>query len=111
MTPHSVPPSGPLVGTRVVELSGLGPAPYCAMLLADYGAEVVRGDRIAKKAVAENGDPALYGFDRFDETELLNRGKRSIAVDLKNSDGLAVVAEMIDQADVLVEGFRPGVAE
>ncbi len=89
--------TGPLAGVRVVELAGLGPAPFAAMLLADLGAEVVRVDR-----------PAGAGVARQD---VVNRGKRSVAVDLKASGGRDLVLELIERADVLLEGFRPGVAE
>jgi alpha-methylacyl-CoA racemase len=86
----------------VVEIAGIGPGPFCAMMLADMGAEVIRVDR------AENvsgGDPANPPAD------LNNRGRRSIGVDLKNPDGVAVVLDLVEQADALIEGFRPGVAE
>ena len=89
--------TGPLAGVRVVELAGLGPAPFAAMLLADMGAEVVRVDR-----------PAGTGAARQD---VVNRGKRSVAVDLKTPGGRDLVLALVDRADVLVEGFRPGVAE
>ena len=88
---------GPLAGVRVVELAGLGPAPFAAMLLADLGAEVVRVDR-----------PAGVGAARQD---VVNRGKRSVAVDLKAPGGRDLVLGLIQRADVLIEGFRPGVAE
>jgi alpha-methylacyl-CoA racemase len=93
---------GPLAGITVVEIAGIGPGPFCAMMLADMGAEVIRVDR------AENvsgGDPANPPAD------LNNRGRRSIGVDLKNPDGVAVVLDRVEQADALIEGFRPGVAE
>jgi alpha-methylacyl-CoA racemase len=93
---------GPLAGMTVVEIAGIGPGPFCAMMLADMGAEVIRVDR------AENvsgGDPANPPAD------LNNRGRRSIGVDLKNPDGVAVVLDLVEQADALIEGFRPGVAE
>jgi alpha-methylacyl-CoA racemase len=93
---------GPLAGITVVEIAGIGPGPFCAMMLADMGAEVIRVDR------AENvsgGDPANPPAD------LNNRGRRSIGVDLKNPDGVAVVLDLVEQADALIEGFRPGVAE
>jgi len=95
-------PMGPLAGITVVEIAGIGPGPFCAMMLADMGADVIRVDR------AENvsgGDPANPPAD------LNNRGRRSIGVDLKNPDGVAVVLDLVEQADALVEGFRPGVAE
>jgi alpha-methylacyl-CoA racemase len=89
-----------LHGVTVVELAGIGPAPFAAMLLADLGADVVLVDRPAA------GDPA--GDLRFDP---FNRGKRSIAADLKTEPGRDVVLGLLDRADVLIEGFRPGVAE
>ncbi len=89
---------GPLRGFKIVEIAGIGPGPFCAMMLADLGADVVRVDR---KANAGAGT-------RFD---ILNRGRRSIAVDLKNADGVGVVLRLIEKADALIEGFRPGVME
>jgi len=89
--------TGALAGMRVVELAGLGPGPFAAMLLADLGAEVVRIDR-----------PAAQGASRQD---VVNRGKRSLAVDLKDEAGRDLVLRLVDTADVLLEGFRPGVAE
>jgi alpha-methylacyl-CoA racemase len=93
---------GPLAGTTVVEIAGIGPGPFCAMMLADMGADVIRVDR-AESVVG--GDPANPPAD------LNNRGRRSIGVDLKNPDGVAVVLDLVEQADALIEGFRPGVAE
>src|SRR3984885_3307541 len=96
---------GPLAGIKIVELAGIGPGPFCAMLLADMGAEVVRVDRAANVGTDTDRD----GNDaRFN---LLTRGRRNIAVDLKNKDGVEAVLRLIDQADALVEGFRPGVME
>jgi alpha-methylacyl-CoA racemase len=96
---------GPLEGIRVVELAGIGPAPFCAMLLADMGAEVVRVDRAANVGQ----DTGREGEDpRF---SLLLRGRRNVAVDLKNPEGSAAVLRMLDRADALIEGFRPGVME
>ncbi|MET0133446.1 MAG: CaiB/BaiF CoA-transferase family protein [Kibdelosporangium sp.] len=92
--------TGPLAGLRVVELAGIGPAPFCAMLLADLGADVVRVDRPSGSAVA--GLPSR---------DLLNRNKRSVLVDLKNDRGPEVVLRLAAEADVLIEGYRPGVAE
>ena len=92
---------GPLAGLRVVEMAGLGPAPYAAMLLADLGAEVVRVDR-ADRAAA--GDPKA-------RTRLLNRGRRSIALDLKQPDAIDVVLDLVAGSHALIEGFRPGVME
>jgi alpha-methylacyl-CoA racemase len=92
--------SGPLAGLRVVELAGIGPAPFAAMLLADLGADVIRVERPGRSAWP--ADPQL---------DLLQRGKRSIVVDLKKSEGVEVVRSLADRADVLLEGYRPGVAE
>jgi alpha-methylacyl-CoA racemase len=94
--------SGPLDGYRVVEIAGIGPGPFAAMMLADMGADVIRVDR--KNAVA-GGDAAAPPRD------LLTRGRRSVAVDLKQPGGAEVVLRLAEQADALVEGFRPGVAE
>ena len=93
---------GPLAGITVVEIAGIGPGPFCAMMLADMGAEVIRVDRAENVA---GGDPETPPAD------LNNRGRRSIGVDLKNPDGVAVVLELVERADALIEGFRPGVAE
>ncbi len=93
-------PQGPLAGVRVVELAGIGPTPFAAMTLADMGADVVRIDR--------PGAGPLFGPA---EADLLNRGRRSVAVDLKHADGAATVLRLVERADVLIEGFRPGVAE
>ncbi len=91
---------GPLAGLAVVELAGIGPAPFAGMVLADLGAEVLRVDRPG---------PSRYpGDPRHD---LLNRGKRSVALDLKRPEGAATVRALAGRADVLLEGFRPGVAE
>jgi alpha-methylacyl-CoA racemase len=88
---------GPLAGLRVVELAGLGPAPYCAMLLADLGADVVRVDRPGQPE-----DPPW---------PVLGRGRRSVLIDLKHASGPDALLALIDRADVLLEPFRPGVAE
>ncbi|MFD0684637.1 CaiB/BaiF CoA transferase family protein [Actinomadura fibrosa] len=92
---------GPLSGVRVIELAGIGPGPFAAMLLADLGADVIRVDRAS--AVAGRG--ATGG------TDFTNRGKRSIAVDLKSEKGREVVLRLAEKSDVLLEGFRPGVTE
>jgi alpha-methylacyl-CoA racemase len=94
--------SGPLVGVRVIEIAGIGPGPFAAMMLADMGADVVRIDRAEKVG---GGDPASPPID------LLGRGRRSVGVDLKHPEGAEVVLRLVEQADVLIEGFRPGVME
>jgi alpha-methylacyl-CoA racemase len=94
---------GPLTGYRIIEMAGIGPAPFAAMLLADMGAEVIRVDR------REAGDLGLPGREpRFD---VLHRGRRSIAVDVKSEAGREVVKRLAAKADAVVEGFRPGVME
>ncbi len=93
---------GPLAGLKVIEMAGIGPAPFCAMMLADMGADVVRIDRRA------SADLGIAMEPRYD---ILGRGRRSIALDLKRSEDLRTVRELIDRADVLLEGFRPGVME
>jgi alpha-methylacyl-CoA racemase len=93
---------GPLSGITVIEIAGIGPGPYCGMLLADLGADVIRIDRT--QAVT-GGDPASPPAD------LLARGRRSVGVDLKNPDGVEVVLGLVERADALIEGFRPGVTE
>lgn len=95
--------TGPLKGIKVVELGSIGPGPFCAMLLADLGADVIRVDRVR--------GGGLVGPNADFRTELLHRGRRSIAVDLKHPDGAGVVLDLVEKADVLVEGFRPGVTE
>ncbi|MFD8738349.1 CaiB/BaiF CoA transferase family protein [Streptomyces sp. NPDC059618] len=95
--------SGPLDGVRVVEIAGVGPAAFAAMLLADMGAEVVRVDRVdATEQVPGMEDP------RF---RIPERSRRSVAVDLKSPEGAGIVLRLAETADVVVEGFRPGVAE
>ncbi|NIK60038.1 CaiB/BaiF CoA transferase family protein [Kribbella shirazensis] len=91
---------GPLEGVKVVELAGIGPAPFACMMLAELGAEVLRIDRPGGNLSL--GPPEL---------DLLNRGRRSVALDLKQPAAVDVVRRLVAQADVLVEGFRPGVAE
>jgi len=93
---------GVLSGYRVVELAGIGPAPMCAMLLADMGADVVRIDRLADAGL---GVPVQTKYS------LLNRGRRSVALDLKRPEATDTVLRMVEKADALIEGFRPGVME
>ncbi|SDX37534.1 alpha-methylacyl-CoA racemase [Geodermatophilus africanus] len=95
-----LPPTGPLAGIRVVELAGLGPAPYACLLLAELGADVVRVDR-------PGGGTQLVPA----EQDALNRSRPSVAVDLKTPAGRDVVLRLAEAADVLVEGLRPGVTE
>ncbi|MFI5627027.1 CaiB/BaiF CoA transferase family protein [Nocardioides sp. NPDC051685] len=94
--------SGPLTSLRVIELAGIGPGPFAAMMLADMGATVIRVDRI--EAVPDERPDGAH-------PDILNRGRRSIAVDLKSEEGRRVVLDLVATADVLIEGFRPGVTE
>ncbi len=91
---------GPLTGLKIIELQGIGPGPYCGMMLADMGAEITRIDRSSN-----------VGADAGGRVDILARGRRSVAVDLKNPEGVETVLKLIAQADVLIEGFRPGVTE
>ncbi|MFF9492524.1 CaiB/BaiF CoA transferase family protein [Streptomyces flaveolus] len=100
MTEAKTPGDGPLSGVRVVEMAAIGPGPFAAMLLADLGADVVRVDRPGGPSLAI--DPAR---------DVTNRNKRSVIVDLKSPDGPARVLDLAGRADVLIEGYRPGVAE
>jgi alpha-methylacyl-CoA racemase len=93
---------GPLTGVKIIEMAGMGPGPFCGMLLADMGADVVRIERLML------GD---RGIDFLPQFDLLNRGKRSVAIDLKSDEGRAALLTLISQADALIEGFRPGVME
>ena len=94
---------GPLKGLRIVEMAGIGPAPFCAMLLSDMGAEIIRVDR------REKTDLGLPGKEpKFD---VLHRGRRSVSVDVKSEAGRDVVRRLATKADALIEGFRPGVME
>lgn len=93
---------GPLSGKRVIEIAGIGPGPFCAMLLADLGAEVVRVDRASAVPDAMPDSPNL---------DLLNRGRRSVGVNLKTPEGIETVLKLVQNSDALIEGFRPGVAE
>ncbi|MCW2544411.1 MAG: carnitine dehydratase [Frankiales bacterium] len=94
--------SGPLAGRRVIELAGLGPGPFAAMLLADLGADVIRVDRVI---------PGGLRMGEGDRLDVVNRGKRSIALDLKFAAGRDLVLDLAAGADALIEGYRPGVAE
>ena len=93
----TTPASGPLAGLKVVEFAAIGPSPFCAMLLADLGADVLRIDR-------PGGQPT--GFE-----SILNRGRLTVELDLKSPEGRAAALDLCKQADLLLEGFRPGVME
>jgi alpha-methylacyl-CoA racemase len=94
--------SGPLTGVKVLEIAGIGPGPFCGMLLADMGADVLRVDRL------QSSDLGLPVEPRFD---IMSRGRRSIALDLKRPESVAMVLDCAAKADALIEGFRPGVTE
>ncbi len=93
---------GPLEGIKVIEIAGIGPGPFCCMMLADMGAEVLRVDR---------NDKVELGIVMEPRFNVLNRGRRSVGVNLKTPQGVAIVKRLIADADALVEGFRPGVME
>lgn len=93
--------TGPLAGVRVIELAGIGPGPFAAMMLADLGADVIRVDR--------PGGGGLVVAPP--ERDILGRGRPSVAVNLKDPQGVALVLDLVEKADVLLEGFRPGVTE
>src|SRR5262249_38502164 len=93
---------GPLSGIRIVEITGIGPGPFCGMMLADMGAEVLRVDRAQSVTGEDPGRPSL---------DLRARGRRSIGVDLKHPRGVETVLRLVERADALFEGFRPGVME
>ncbi len=94
--------AGPLEGVRIIEIAGIGPGPFCGMMLADHGAEVIRVDR------PSGGQGSIPGNNAKDP---LLRSRKSIAVDLKNPEGIAIVRDLCRTADGLIEGFRPGVME
>lgn len=97
-------PTGPLAGLRILEFAGVGAAPFCAMMLSDLGADVVRVDRVGAGSADAGGMSAI--------TEgILGRGRRSVALNLKHPDGVATALRLVAGADALVEGFRPGVME
>ncbi len=93
---------GALTGVQVVELAGIGPGPFCGMMLADMGADVIRIDRAASVRSERPTDPPL---------SVIDRGRRSIGIDLKSPEGVEVALNLIERADMVFEGFRPGVAE
>lgn len=94
--------SGPLSGVKVLEIAGIGPGPFCGMLLADMGADVLRVDRL------QANDLGLPVAPKFD---IMSRGRRSIALDLKRPESIQMVLSLAAKADALIEGFRPGVTE
>ena len=94
---------GPLAGLRIVELGGIGPGPFASMLFSEMGAEVLRISRLP------SAGEGIKGFDK--RYQLLNRGRRTVAMDLKNPRAIAAVKRLIAGADAVIEGFRPGVAE
>ena len=94
--------AGPLSGLRIVEFAGIGPGPFCGMMLADHGAEVIRIDR----AAGTRG-----GSQPVSSKDVLARGRKSIALDLKSAEGVALARRLAASADGLIEGFRPGVME
>ncbi|GAO53172.1 alpha-methylacyl-CoA racemase [Novosphingobium sp. MD-1] len=98
---HARPPQGPLAGIRVLEFAGLGPTPFSAMLLADFGADVLRVERIGHVSAAGGDERHNY----------LNRSRHTIGLDLKSTQGLALARDLASRADVLIEGFRPGAME
>ena len=89
---------GPLKGIKIIEMAGIGPGPFCGMVLADLGAEVIRVDRASAKGTGSR-------------QEASNRGKKSIAVDLKSKEGVEIVLKLAQESDAIFEGFRPGVME
>jgi len=93
---------GPLSGVKVIEIAGIGPGPFCGMVLSDLGADVLRVDRADKVVTPIPAQPGL---------DLLARGRRSVGVDLKSADGVETVLRLIESGDALIEGFRPGVME
>ena len=90
--------SGPRAGVRIIAFAGMGPGPFAAMLLADFGADIIRIDRAGDGPPPGEPNPTL-------------RGRRSIAVNLKDPRGVAIVLDLVAGADALIEGFRPGVME
>ena len=89
---------GPLKGLKVIEMAGIGPAPFCGMILADMGADVISVDKITSAG-------------RGSDSDISSRGKKSITVDIRKQEGQNIVKKLIKEADILIEGFRPGVME
>src|SRR5438874_1287830 len=102
---------GPLEGVKVLEIGGIGPGPFCGMMLADMGAEVLRIDRAERvRSGADTGtDAPASAQHRLGDP--ITRGRRRAALDLKDPEGVEVLLRMVEKADVLFEGFRPGVME
>ncbi|MCX6537151.1 MAG: CaiB/BaiF CoA-transferase family protein, partial [Actinobacteria bacterium] len=96
------PSRGPLAGYKIIEIAGIGPGPFAAMMLSDMGAEVVRVERV--QAVRD----ATVSSAHWD---VMLRGRKNIAVDLKHPDGIETLLKLVESADALIEGFRPGVME
>ncbi|MCH7598742.1 MAG: CoA transferase [Myxococcales bacterium] len=94
--------AGPLNGIKILEIAGIGPGPFCAMMLSDMGAEVVR---------VERADRVPEFFPNTPHGDLLNRGRRNIAINLKSGEGVKTLLRLVEGADALIEGFRPGVME
>ena len=95
--------AGPLQGLKVIEMVGIGPAPFCAMALADLGAEVIRIDRPQTGSAKSAAEKAKY--------DVTGRGRRSLVIDLRKAGAAEAVLQLVDKADILIEGFRPGVME
>ena len=93
---------GPLAGVKIIELAGIGPAPLCCSLLSDMGANILRIDR---------NTPSGLGSPRTTRTDLLRRGRPSVAIDMKHPRGIATVLKLVEQADAIIDPFRPGVTE
>ena len=93
---------GPLEGLRAVEMVGLGPGPFCGMLLADMGAELLRVDRVDAARAVDHSKPA---------TSAMDRGKQAVAIDLKQPDGVEALLRLMEQADAFFEVFRPGAVD
>src|SRR5258706_8981514 len=93
---------GPLTGVRILEFEAIGPGPFCAMMLADMGADVLLVDR-------END--ARLGFGRERWYDVMLRGRRSVTLDIKSASAVEAILGLVDKADALIEGFRPGVME
>ena len=94
--------TGPLSGYRIIEIAGIGPGPFAAMMLADMGAEVIRVER-AQSVRGPAPDTAHW--------DVMLRGRKNIAIDLKNPQGVEALLQLVEKADALIEGFRPGVME